>query len=354
MYADNRNIFTSGLGLEIPLIQGPFGGGLSTVELTSAVSERGGLGSFGAHHLDGEAIERIAAEIRQKTDRSFGLNLWIGDHDTGGDDMSEAAFERAWTFYAPFFDEFGLDRPVLPKFYHPRFRDQIDSLIAARPAVFSFVFGIAPFAIIEECRRLGIMTIGAATTVVEIDALEAANVDVILVSGFEAGGHRPSFIERAEDSLMGTLPLTRLAVQRTNRPIIAAGGIIDAAGIRAVLAAGATAAQLGTAFIACQESGTADVHRDILFSNRSEKTVLTRAYTGRLARGIPNRIIGEFDRHFAKLPPFPIHSWFVSKLKAAAIANNIEDFISLYAGQAAPLLKHRTVHALMTEICAEL
>ncbi len=353
MIAGNTNVITSGLDLDLPVIQGPFGGGLSTVQLASAVSNLGGLGSFGVHQLDGSGIEGVAADIRKETDQSFGLNLWIGDHDAGGDDMSEEVFERAWPIYAPYFDEFGLDRPELPKFYHPRFRDQIDSLIAARPAAFSFVFGIPPLPIIEECRRLGILTIGAATSVAEVDALDAAGVDGILASGFEAGGHRPSFIERAEDSLMGTLPLTRLAVQRTKRPIIAAGGIADAAGIRAVLAAGAAAAQLGTAFIACEESGTADIHRDVLFSKRSEKTVLTRAYTGRLARGIPNRVIDEFDKRSAELPPFPAHSWFVSKLKAAAMASNVEDFVSLYAGQAAPLLKHRTVRALMSELSAD-
>lgn len=350
----NQNAFATMLGLDIPLIQGPFGGGLSTVELTAAVSNLGGLGSFGVHHLCGNGIDDVAAAIRAKTDKAFALNLWVGDHDAGGDDMSEAAFESAWTFYAPFFGEFGLERPDAPQYYHPRFCDQIDSLIAARPAVFSFVFGIPSRAILEECRRTGILTIGAATTIPEIDALDAAGVDAILVSGFEAGGHRPSFIDRAEDSLMGTLPLTSLAARRTKRPIIAAGGITDAAAIRAVQAAGAKVAQLGTAFIACLESGTADVHRDALFSQRSEKTVLTRAYTGRLARGIPNRVIAEFDQRMDALPPFPVHSWFVSKLKAAAMAANVEDFVSLYAGQGAPLLKHRTAADLISALRSEL
>lgn len=354
MTVDTKNHFVTKLGIELPLIQGPFGGGLSTIELTAVVSNLGGLGSFGAHHLDGDGIEGIATAIRAKTDKAFALNLWVGDHDAGGDDMSEATFDRAWTFYAPFFAEFGLDRPAAPSFYHPRFCDQIDSLIAARPAAFSFVFGIPSLQILEECRRLGILTIGAATTVAETDALDDAGVDAILVSGFEAGGHRPSFIDRAEDSLMGTLPLTSLAARRTKQPVIAAGGIADALGIRAVLAAGAQVAQLGTAFIACQESGTADVHRDALFSQRSEKTVLTRAYTGRLARGIPSRVIAEFDKRMHLLPPFPIHSWFVSKLKAAAMAANVEDFISLYAGQGAPLLKHRTAPELIFAIRNEL
>jgi nitronate monooxygenase len=120
------------------------------------------------------------------------------------------------------------------------------------------------------------------------------------------------------------------------------------------MAAGAEAAQLGTAFIACRESGTADVHRDALFSARAQTTVLTRAYTGRLARGIPSRVIAEFDKRVEELPPFPIHGWFVGKLKAAAMAANVEDFVSLYAGQAAALLRHRSAPELIAAIRAEL
>jgi nitronate monooxygenase len=346
--------FNQMLGLDLPLVQGPFGGGLSTVELTTTVSNAGALGSFGAHNLDGSGIEQAIGAIKANTQSAFAVNLWVGDTDPGGDNMSGEVFERAWRFYEPYFKELGIERPERPDQYHPRFSDQIDALIAAGPRAFSFVFGIPSPAILDECRRLGIVTIGAATTLAEIDALDAAGIDAIVASGFEAGGHRPSFLARAEDSLMGTATLARLASARTAKTIIAAGGIADAPGIRSVMAAGAAAAQLGTAFIACAESGTADVHREALFSARAQHTVLTRAYTGRLARGIPNRVIAEFDKRAAELPPFPIHSWFIGKLKTAAMATNHEDFVSLYAGQAAPLLKHRTASALVAAIRNEL
>jgi nitronate monooxygenase len=342
------------LGIELPLVQGPFGGGLSTVELAATVALQGGLGSYGAHHLDGNGISQVIESIKAQTDRAVAINLWVGDHDPGGDDMSPETFERAWQFYEPYFHEFGLERPDAPQHYHPRFTDQIDALIEAHPAAFSFVFGIPSAAILEKCRMSGILTIGAATTPAEVEALDSAGVDAIVASGFEAGGHRPSFIERAENSLMGTATLVRLASEISKKPIIAAGGLADAKGIRSALVAGAQAAQLGTAFIACKESGTADVHREALFSGRTQKTVLTRSYTGRLARGIPNRVTAEFDKRFEELPPFPIHSWFVGKLKAAAMAANIEDFVSLYSGQAAPLLRHRTAAALVAAIRDEL
>jgi nitronate monooxygenase len=349
-----QSVFVEKLGLDLPVVQGPFGGGLSTIELTATVSNHGGLGSFGAHLLDGTEIEALSAALVAKTERSFAINLWVSDHDFGGDDMSEAVFDKAWTFYAPYFQEFGLVRPERPTTYHPRFHDQINALISARPAVFSFVFGIPSPAILQKCRLSGIVTIGAATTLAEVDALDAANVDVILTTGFEAGGHRPSFLDRAEDSLMGTLALSALGARRTKKPIIAAGGLADASGIRAVMSVGAQAAQLGTAFLACDESGATDLHRNMLFSARAEKTALTRSYTGRLARGIPNRVTAEFDKRSDALPPFPIHSWFVGHLKSAAIAANIDDFISLYAGQGAPLIKQHSASALLTSIRDEL
>jgi nitronate monooxygenase len=344
-----RTSFQDMLGTPLPLVQGPFGGGLSTVELAGSVSELGGLGSYGCYHLDGAGIADIAARLSARTSAPFALNLWVRDHDAGGTDMSEDRFESAWAIYAPYFAELGIAKPARPVRYHNNFGDQIDALLAARPAAFSFVFGIPDLAVLAECRRLGIVSIGAATTPAEVAALDAANVDAILATGFEAGGHRPSFLDTAENSLMGTLALVRASRRLTSRPIIAAGGIADGEAVGAILAAGADAAQIGTAFLACTESGATDLHRAVLFSERAGRTVLTRAYSGRLARGIPNRVIAEFDNR-PDLPPFPIHGWFLGKLKAAAAARELEDFQSLYAGQGAAVLRHKRVGDLVTAI----
>lgn len=344
------------LGIEHPVIQGPFGGGLSTVALAATVSNAGGLGSFGAHLLEGDEIVNLAADLRAATDGSFAINLWM---DWSGEDETETvpaaeSFERAWRAFEPLYRELGLDKPEPPSRYHPRFEEQIDALLEARPPVFSFVFGVPDRAVLDECRRRDIATIGAATTLAEVEALDEAGVDLILATGFEAGGHRPSFLNRAEESLTGTLALTRAAAARTRRPVIAAGGIADAAGIAAVLALGAGAAQLGTAFLACVESGTSNAHREALFSPQAEETVLTRAYTGRLARGAPNRLIKEMTARTDALPPYPAQGWFVSKLKAAALAQNRPDFLPLYAGQGAPLLRHRSAGDLMNALVADL
>ena len=338
------------LGLRHPVIQGPFGGGLSTVELVAAVSNAGGLGSFGAHILEPDGIEALARNSRAATDRPFNLNLWVSDQDPGAEEFDHAAFEAAWQIFQPFYAEYGLDKPEPQARYHPRFTDQVDALLEAAPPVFSFVFGIPSGAILDACRRRGILTLGAATTQAEAEALEDAGVDLILATGFEAGGHRPAFLDAPERHQIGTLPLVRQIASRVKAPVIAAGGIADRAGLEAALALGAGAAQLGTAFLACAESGTNDAHRDVLFTPRARETRLTRAFTGRLARGIPNRVIAEMEARAGQLPAFPVQAWFLAPLKRAALAAGNEDFASLYSGQGAPQLKHRRAAELMAAL----
>jgi nitronate monooxygenase len=346
----NHTDITKRLGIAQPIIQGPFGGGISTAELVAAVGEAGGLGSFGAYTYSPHEIEGIARDIRALSNRLFALNLWVSDHDRGGDRLTPEQFDAAWKIFEPLYSEFGLEKPVPPLRYFHGFDKQVEALIEARPAAFSFVFGIPKSSILAECSRRGITTIGAVTTLAEAEAMDAAGVDVILATGFEAAGHRPSFLGSAELSLMGTLTLTRLITSRINRPVIAAGGIADRAGIEAALSLGASAAQLGTAFLACKESGTTQPHRDALFGAEARHTVLTRTYSGRLARGIPNRLIEALTPYADKLPPFPIEVWFTSPLRKAAAAQGRTDFLALYAGQGAPLLKHRDVASLMTSL----
>jgi nitronate monooxygenase len=314
----------------------------------------GGLGSYGAHILAPEEIGRVTDEIRSLTSHPFALNLWVSDHDRGGNDLSQADFDRVCRIFAPYLRELGLELPPLPDRYHPRFEEQVDALLEARPPAFSFVFGVPSPAILAACRTRGIVTIGAATSIAEARMLDDAGVDLIVATGFEAGGHRPSFLARAEDSLMGTFALTQLVAARVKAPVIAAGGIADGRGIRAALALGAQSAQIGTAFLACTESGTTDEHREMLFGDRTQDTVLTRTYTGRLARGLRNRWIEEMTPQAATLPPFPVQSWFVSRLKAAAMKAGRTDLVPLYGGQIAPNLRHRTAPALMEALVSEM
>lgn len=349
------NTATAKLGIALPIIQGPFGGGLSTLDLATSVSNCGGLGSFGAHVLEPEQIGPLAEALRERTSAPFALNLWVSDRDAGADTFDRAAYEQAWPLFAPFFEELGVAKPEWPDAVpHPEFAHQVEALLEARPPVFSFVFGIPSAPILAECRRRSIVTVGAATSAAEAQALEAAGVDLIVASGADAGGHRPSFLQVAEESLIGTFSLVQQVCALVRTPVIAAGGIADAAGVRAAMALGAQAAQIGTAFLACVESGASDAHRSALLSPRSADTVLTRAFSGRLARGLRNRWSEALAKHQHLLPPFPITSWFSAQLREAALQQGAVDLIAFWSGQAAPILRHRHSADLMQALSAGL
>jgi nitronate monooxygenase len=229
----------------------------------------------------------------------------------------------------------------------PRYDEQIETVLELQPPVFSFVFGVPSDDILERCRSAGITTIGAATIPEEAKLLADAGVDMIVATGMEAGGHRVSFLREPEECLTGTLALVPAVADTVKVPVIAAGGIADNRGIDAVLKLGASAAQIGTAFLACEESGAPAAHRALMFTDRNRSTVLTRAFTGRLARGLENRWTRELATRLAELPPFPIQSWFVGQLRAAALAAGNTDLMSLWSGQIAPNLVHRDASALL-------
>jgi nitronate monooxygenase len=201
-----RNRLTAKLGIDYPIIQGPLGG-FSSQRLTAAVSNFGGLGSFGANSLTPEAIGEVIAEIRSLTSKPFAMNLWVSTEDEGARTSDESAFNRSLAPLVTHLDELGAPRPTYKPYSPTRFEDRVRVLLEANVPVFSFIFGIPPREILEKCRAKNIVTIGTATTPDEAAALQEAGVDVIAASGFEAGGHRGSFLRAAEDSLTGTLSL---------------------------------------------------------------------------------------------------------------------------------------------------
>ena len=341
------------LGLSAPIIQGPFGGGISSVELVVAVCEAGGLGSFGVHHLDADGIADVARRIRGSTAAPFALNLWIPLDDADDPLLDDADFASNSALLQPYFDELGLPPPQRPQRFAPAYEEQIAAVLEARPAVFSFVFGIPSPSVLQRCRALGIVTLGAATTVDEAIALEQAGVDMVVATGFEAGGHRVSFLRSAEESLCGSFSLIPQVVDAVRIPVIAAGGIADGRGVAAALALGAQGVQIGTAFLACEESNADATHRTMLFSADARYTGLTRVFSGRLARGIRNRLMHELQPHAAQIPQYPVQNWFTGALKKAAAVQQRADLMSLWCGQAAPLIKHRNAGALMAALVAE-
>ncbi|MDQ8187050.1 DUF561 domain-containing protein [Pelagicoccus sp. SDUM812002] len=204
----------------------------------------------------------------------------------------------------------------------------------------------------KRCRR--IVTIGVATTIAEAETLEAAGVDVVLATGMDAGGHRPSYLDSPEESLVETFALVPAIRDRVKVPVVAAGGIADVRGMRAAFALGADAVQIGTAFLACEESGAQELHRQRLRANKDGRTVLSRRFTGRLARFMPNRILQELEASESEVLPFPAQSWLTGPLKQAAVENGDAEGMALYSGQGVPLLKHRNAGALMDALVAGL
>ncbi|MGR9088201.1 MAG: NAD(P)H-dependent flavin oxidoreductase [Gammaproteobacteria bacterium] len=352
MNAWRQTRVTERLGLTLPIVQGPFGGGLSSTALTAAVSEAGGLGSFGMHHLDGKGIDETVAAIRSRTTKPFAVNLWLPFENSEEPACSDQQFDYYAGQLMPYFSELGCSAPKRPKRFSPRFEEQIEAVFRVRPAVFSFVYGVPETGILKRCRELDIVTLGTATTVDEALLLERAGVDMVVASGFEAGGHRVSFLRPAEESLTGTFSLIPQVADIVDLPLIAAGGIADGRGIAAAFLLGAEAVQLGTAFLACDESGTTDRHRAELFSRRSRYTGLTRVFSGRLARGIRNRLMNEGER--LAIAPYPVQSWLTGQLKNAAIPAERSDLMSLWSGQSAPLLKHRRVKDLLLSLRQEI
>lgn len=350
----NTNRVAQRLGLRTPIVQGPFGGGLSSIELVAAVGRAGGLGSFGVHHLRGPQIAELAQAIRRATDAPFALNLWV---PLGAEwpEFSDEQWARAQQRLTPAFAELGLEPPARPthEAAWPAYEEQVEALLAARPAVFSFVFGIPAPWVLERCRSAGMVTLGTATTPAEARALEAAGVDMVVATGSEAGGHRVAFLEPPEQNLIGTLALVPQVRDAVTVPVIAAGGIADGRGVAAALALGADAAQIGTAFLACDESAAGPLHREALFSPLAHRTALTRGFSGRLARGLRNPMLELLQSHPEDTLPYPVQNWLTGTLKRAALAQGRADLMSLWSGQAAPLLRHHTVAQLMAALEAE-
>jgi nitronate monooxygenase len=348
----NQTRVSSILGVDYPIIQGPLGG-LSTQRLTATVSNFGGLGSFGAHGLSPSAIRDVIAEIRELTTKPFAMNLWVSMEDEGARSSGREEFARSLEHIAGHIEALGAPLPGYKPYVPVRFEDQVRVLIEAKVPVFSFIVGVPPKEILDECRMQGIVTIGTATTAAEARVLDQAGVNVIVASGFEAGGHRGSFLLPAEDSLTGTFALTPQVVDAVSAPVVAAGGIGDARGIVAAFALGAEGVQIGTAFLASEDSGASVVHRNALLSKKAQRTSLTKGFTGRLARGVHNQLIEELNRPGVEILPYPLQRHLVRNLSIPAAKAGRDELLQLWAGQSAGLSRERDATVLLKTLVSE-
>lgn len=319
----NQNRLTAKLGIEYPIIQGPLGG-LSSQRLTAAVSNSGGLGSFGAHSLPPDAIKDVIAEIRSLTTKPFAMNLWVSMEDEGARTADEDGFNRSLLPLVSDLAALGAPRPKYKPYSPKRLEDQARVLLDANVPVFSFIFGIPAREILEEC--------------------------------FEAGsgrGHRGSFLRPAEDSLTGTLSLVPQVVDIVDVPVFAAGGIGDARGVVAALALGAEAVQMGTVFLACEKSGASRLHRETLPQRKAGHTALTKGFTGRVARAIHNRVMENLNRNGTEILPYPLQRELVRNLAIAAEAAGRADLVPMWAGQSANLSTCTDVSAFLRSLVEE-
>ncbi len=329
------------LGVAIPIVQAPMAG-VATPDLAAAVCEAGGLGSIGVGATDADGARAMIIATRARTDRPFNVNLFV--HATA---KADALREQQWLqALRPLFDQYGSEPPSALQTIYTSFADDdamLAMLMEEAPPIVSFHFGVPAADRITALKSVGCTLIASATCLEEARKIEAAGIDMIVAQGWEAGGHRGMFDPALSDDQLGTMALTRMLVAHTSLPVIAAGGIMDGAGIRAALDLGAVAAQLGTAFIACPESSADGAYRAALNGEGAKHTVMTRAISGRPARCLANLFTTWAAGNRFDAPDYPIAYDAGKALNAAAKSVGESGFGAHWAGQGAPL--HRVMSA---------
>lgn len=318
-----------------PIIQAPMAGGATTPELVAAVSQAGGLGSLGGALLPPNRLREAIRQVRQLTDRPFNINLFVLEAAKVSADVLEAALDRL----GPIRAELGLPPGTAPQKFSEDFGAQLEVLLEEKPPVVSFHFDIVPAQVVERLHKAGCKVIGTATNVAEARAWEEAGTDYICAQGSEAGGHRGTFMGPFEQSMTGTLALVPQVADAVKVPVIAAGGIMDGRGIAAALLLGASAVQMGTAFLTCPESGAHPLYKQALLEAKGDPTVVTRTFSGRPARGLHNTFIERMRPYEAQVPPYPIQNALTTEIRQAAAKAGRIEYMSLWAGQGVGLCR---------------
>jgi nitronate monooxygenase len=337
------------LGVSHPILQAPMAG-VATPALAAAVSEAGGLGSLGLGPISAAGARTLLAEMRMRTDRPFGVNLFCAPSPP-----RDAAKEAAWLErLRPAFETFGAEPPerLEPPFGSSLADpEMLPLLLDTKPALVSFHMGLPEALVVTALRRAGIVLIATATSLAEALQVERGGFDAVVAQGIEAGGHRGVFDPDADDARLHTLDLVRMVTPRLSIPVIAAGGVMDGSDIAKMLRAGAAAAQLGTAFLCCPEASGHDLYRAAI--QAGEGTVLTRAVTGRPARAVANALSAlAGDAPPGEIPAFPLPAAASRALAAAAAPRS--DYSALWAGTGLAHARAMPAAALMQALVAEL
>ncbi|MFC4025488.1 NAD(P)H-dependent flavin oxidoreductase [Oceanobacillus longus] len=349
-----NNKITELLHIQYPIIQAPMAGGVTTTKLVAEVSNSGGLGSIGAGYMTPIQMREQIREIKQLTSNFFGINLFVPKEF----DVTQDRIKSANQILQPIREQLGLhykDNLEIPEFNNvlETFNEQIKTLIEEKVPVCSFTFGIPSSEVMSELKQHNIILMGTATTVREAIENEKAGMDIVVVQGSEAGGHRGSFISDDQESLIGLMSLIPQVVDNVSIPVVAAGGIMDGRGLMASICLGAKGVQMGTAFLTCTESGANEIHKEEILHAHEDQTVLTRSFSGKWARGINNKFISETQQSESTLPDFPVQNTLTKGIRKTSSSQENRDFMSLWSGQSPRLAEKQTVNLLIKKIITE-
>lgn len=341
------NALMERLGISVPIIQAPMLGA-SDATLVRAAGAAGALGTLAAGALAPSAIAEEIASLK-KDGRNFGANLLVVPKA----DPDPETLERAAARLKSWRREFGLAEEFRPNRWSEDFRSQLDALIAAAPPVASFTFDLIPREDVQALKHAGVFVIGTATDVREARAWEELGADAIVAQGFEAGGHHGAFLSDGNEAAIGTFALVPAVKRAVRVPVIAAGGIMDGAGVAAALMLGADAVQIGTAFLLTPEATISAPWRGALKTTPDDATRLTRVYSGRYARGIENRFLREMRGVEKDIPAYPVQNALTGELRAASAKAGSAEALSLWAGQGVNAIREMPAEALVNLIWKE-
>ncbi|CAM4160912.1 NAD(P)H-dependent flavin oxidoreductase [Lacicoccus alkaliphilus] len=339
---------TRQLDIRYPIIQAPMAGS-TTPELVAAVSNQGGLGSIGAGYYTPEKLREDIRSTRALTDKPFAVNLFVPEYN----EVTNTEIHRMKEVLAPYHENLGItqDEPELK--HDDDFDHLVDVIAESGVKICSFTFGIPETSTIRKLKAAGVTLIGCATTVEEAVMNADECMDMVVMQGYEAGGHRGSFLNDALTSTVGTMALVPQAANAVDIPVIAAGGIMDGRGVYASLILGASAAQLGTAFLTTKESAAPRIHKDAILAGEESGTVLTRAFSGKYARGIRNDFMADMEAFQDEILPYPFQNQTTKKMRSEAAKAGRSDLLHLWSGQGLRLAREGEAAEIFREIVRE-
>lgn len=346
----NNNAITEKLQIEYPIIQAGMAGGTTTPALVAAVSNVGGLGTLGAGYMSAEQMRKAIKEIKVLTNQPFAVNLFIPETPTVLHDEIELAND----LLRPYREALELKEPEVQTPSVELFDQQLEVIMEEQVPVCSFTFGVPSKGMVQELKGKGIVVIGTGTTVKEALINEEHDVDMVVMQGSEAGGHRGTFTDSFDHGMIGTMSLIPQTVDAVTIPVIAAGGIMDGRGVLAALTLGAEAVQMGTAFVTTLESGAQKQHIDSILNSTEDQTVVTSVFSGKPARGIQNDFITSMTPYASSLPSYPILNSLTTAIRKESANTGRPEWMHLWSGQSPRLSRKEHAKDLITSLVKQI